>query len=351
LTWGGGNGTYLFAPVLGDEQSQCTNCENGGGSDYTSFASIYTESIVPNGGATGNFTFVGPNGTTPVTCTWQSGDLSIYGTPAVSAQVKFSQGPNTEVGCYDDALCDTGGIALIVTADLPTRLDVPCDPIGLAGPYFPAQARALYFGCYDGDDRYQNETRYATREFTLNRVDDCGALWLGLVTDAVFVIFGTSNINYVEAWRPPFPCSPDPSWPAQSRSIYACPSSSYVVTMKTDIPDQCPFKAGWWDPIIVPHPFPQTIKVVRQNPPAPTITTNSPGSGPSAGGTSLEIFGTNFIQVTDVLVGGTRVPSLVSNSATSIIINTPPGTAGTTVSITVVTDGGSATRANAFTYT
>jgi hypothetical protein len=45
------------------------------------------------------------------------------------------------------------------------------------------------------------------------------------------------------------------------------------------------------------------------------------------------------------------VPSLVSNSATSIIINTPPGTAGTTVSITVVTDGGSATRANAFTYT
>jgi hypothetical protein len=65
----------------------------------------------------------------------------------------------------------------------------------------------------------------------------------------------------------------------------------------------------------------------------------------------VSIRGTNFIQVTHVRFGSVRVPVLIYNNATEIYCAAPPGTAGTTVSITVVTDGGSATRANAFTYT
>jgi hypothetical protein len=356
-TWGGGNGTTVFQPVLSPLEPQCTSCDNGGGGNWVSIANIVTTSLVPDGKVSGTLTFVGPNGSTPVTCTWLSGDLTILSTPAVSAQIKRSGGANVEVGCYNDALCSNGtGLALIVTAQLPTRVDMPCDPFGLSGPDFPVQAIALYYGCQDSDDRYQNETRYATRTFILNRVDDCGAVGSAIVFDAVTPTFGTGQIYQVQMYRPlsalgPFPCAPDPTYPILTADIGGCAGSSYVVTVKTDIPDQCPFKAGWWDPDMVPHPFPEVIKVVRQNPPAPTITTSAPGSGPAAGGTSLTISGTNFIQVTDVLVGGTRVPSLIGNSATSITINTPPGTAGTTVAITVVTDGGSATRPNAFTYT
>ncbi|PZA12230.1 transporter [Rhodopseudomonas palustris] len=81
---------------------------------------------------------------------------------------------------------------------------------------------------------------------------------------------------------------------------------------------------------------------------APTIGTISPSSGPTAGGTSVTITGTNLSGVTGVTVGGAAA-TLGSNTSTSIVITTPSGTAGAR-DVVVTTAGGSATSTGGFTY-
>jgi hypothetical protein len=60
---------------------------------------------------------------------------------------------------------------------------------------------------------------------------------------------------------------------------------------------------------------------------APTVTSISPASGPTAGGTSITITGTGFISGTTVTIGGNDA-SDVSVSATSITATTPAGADG-----------------------
>ena len=57
--------------------------------------------------------------------------------------------------------------------------------------------------------------------------------------------------------------------------------------------------------------------------PAPTVTTVSPATGPTTGGTSVTITGTNFTGATAVTFGGTAATSFTVNSATSITATTP----------------------------
>jgi len=82
----------------------------------------------------------------------------------------------------------------------------------------------------------------------------------------------------------------------------------------------------------------------------PTVTSISPTSGPTAGGTPVVITGTNFTGATAVKFGVTNAAGFVVNSATSISATAPAG-AGT-VDVTVTTVGGtSATGAgDQFTY-
>ncbi|MFL6374365.1 MAG: IPT/TIG domain-containing protein [Pyrinomonadaceae bacterium] len=86
--------------------------------------------------------------------------------------------------------------------------------------------------------------------------------------------------------------------------------------------------------------------------PAPTVTSVSPTSGTTSGGTSVTITGTNFTGATAVSFGGTPATSFTVNSATSITATSPAHAAGT-VDVTVTTPGGtSATSASdQFTYT
>jgi|GEM_PF-3023375 len=84
----------------------------------------------------------------------------------------------------------------------------------------------------------------------------------------------------------------------------------------------------------------------------PTVTEISPTSGPTAGGTSVTITGTNFTGATAVSFGATNAASFTVDSATQITAVSPARAAGT-VDITVTTAGGtSATGADdQFTYT
>ena len=80
-------------------------------------------------------------------------------------------------------------------------------------------------------------------------------------------------------------------------------------------------------------------------PPAPTVTGVSPTSGPTAGGTSVTITGTNFTGASAVKFGATAGHDLHGEQRTTITATAPAGTG--TVDVTVTTAGGtSATNAD-----
>ena len=86
---------------------------------------------------------------------------------------------------------------------------------------------------------------------------------------------------------------------------------------------------------------------------APTFTSVTPSAGALAGGTSIVIVGTGFINVgavPTVLLGGTACTSVVFNSATQLTCTTPAKSAGT-VNLTVTnSDAQAVTANNAYTY-
>jgi len=82
----------------------------------------------------------------------------------------------------------------------------------------------------------------------------------------------------------------------------------------------------------------------------PTINDVSPATGPTSGGTTIVILGTNFTGTSRVQVGGidaTRFEVLGDRTVTAV---TPAGTEGL-ADVTVTAAGQTATRTNAFTYT
>ncbi|MGA3179365.1 MAG: IPT/TIG domain-containing protein [Verrucomicrobiota bacterium] len=85
---------------------------------------------------------------------------------------------------------------------------------------------------------------------------------------------------------------------------------------------------------------------------APGLSKISAGTGPTNGGTSLTLTGTNFYNDTNLVVefGGVPATMVVFNNGDSVTATAPPNGAGT-VNVTVInSDGQSATLANAFTY-
>jgi uncharacterized repeat protein (TIGR01451 family) len=84
--------------------------------------------------------------------------------------------------------------------------------------------------------------------------------------------------------------------------------------------------------------------------PGPTGTSMAPTSGPTAGGTSTIITGTNFTGATSVTFGGVAAASFTVDSATQITAATPAHAAGN-VAVVITTPGGSASVPGGFTFT
>ena len=82
----------------------------------------------------------------------------------------------------------------------------------------------------------------------------------------------------------------------------------------------------------------------------PTVTSISPTSGTTAGGTSVTITGTNFISGTTVTIGGSSCTSVVVVSSTSITCTTPSGTAGAQDVVVATGVSPNATLVGGFTY-
>lgn len=82
---------------------------------------------------------------------------------------------------------------------------------------------------------------------------------------------------------------------------------------------------------------------------APSISGIAPNSGPTAGGQSVVISGSNLASASSVTFGGVAA-TLGANSATSITVTTPPHAAGA-ADVVITTANGTATSAGGYAYT
>jgi alpha-tubulin suppressor-like RCC1 family protein len=85
-------------------------------------------------------------------------------------------------------------------------------------------------------------------------------------------------------------------------------------------------------------------------PPAPSISSVSPNTGPQPGGTSVTITGANFTGATAVSFGPSAAASFTVNSATSITAVSPAGTRVVDVSVTTPVTTSAGSTADKFTY-
>jgi hypothetical protein len=92
--------------------------------------------------------------------------------------------------------------------------------------------------------------------------------------------------------------------------------------------------------------------VVAYRAPLAAVTGISPAEGPAAGGTTVTITGSDLTGATAVTFGSAAAESYKVQSSDEITAVSPPGTAGTTVDVTVTTPSGVSltTRADRFTY-
>ncbi len=81
---------------------------------------------------------------------------------------------------------------------------------------------------------------------------------------------------------------------------------------------------------------------------APTVTSVTPASGPTSGGTAVTLTGTDLATTDSVTFGGTPAPFAIISSTTVAAV-TPPGTAGA-VDVVLSNPAGDATVTAGFTY-
>lgn len=80
------------------------------------------------------------------------------------------------------------------------------------------------------------------------------------------------------------------------------------------------------------------------------VTGVSPASGAAVGGTRVEVVGTGISGGAAVYFGAAPATVVSAPGPSTIVVNTPPGTSGSTAVTIVNSDGSSATLANAFRY-
>ena len=124
------------------------------------------------------------------------------------------------------------------------------------------------------------------------------------------------------------------------------PASSFRINSDTSITAVSPPEAAGKIDVWVTGPGGTSIKkkedrftFVAPAPLPPTVSAIRPDSGPTTGGTTVTLTGTNFTGVTSVRFGTVAASSFTVDSATSISAVTADGMAGT-VNVTVTTPGG-----------
>ncbi len=133
-------------------------------------------------------------------------------------------------------------------------------------------------------------------------------------------------------------------------------ATGVTVVSPTSITATTPAHAAGAVNVVVTNPdtqsgtFPNGFTYTVSNP-APTVTSLTPTSGSTAGGTAVTISGTNFVAGASVTFGGTAATGVTVISPTSITATTPAHAAGAVNVVVTNPDTQSGTLANGFTYT
>ncbi len=142
------------------------------------------------------------------------------------------------------------------------------------------------------------------------------------------------------------------------KTTFTGPDQKFVIT--ADLYETRPYAAGTPGSQTDPRPegsqkslLIKAGKVLKQSeidalfPPA-TIAALTPATGAVAGGTVIELTGTNLDGVTSVTFGGTAGTALTVTSSTSLTVTAPAKSAGT-YDVIVVDDSGNTTKTAAYT--
>ncbi len=81
----------------------------------------------------------------------------------------------------------------------------------------------------------------------------------------------------------------------------------------------------------------------------PSVTSATPNTGPTSGGTSVVIAGSNLAGATAVMFGGTNATNFTVNNSTKITATAPAHSAGA-VTVAVTTGGGTGSKSSAYIY-
>src|SRR5262249_45568208 len=129
-------------------------------------------------------------------------------------------------------------------------------------------------------------------------------------------------------------------------------AGSFTVNSATQITATSPAGIGTVDVTVTTESGTSPITTADQfiYVPAPTVTNVNPNTGPTSGGTSVTITGTNFSGATAVRFGSNAAAPLTVDSATQITATSPAGIG--TVDVTVTTAGGTSaiSSGDRFTY-
>ena len=128
------------------------------------------------------------------------------------------------------------------------------------------------------------------------------------------------------------------------------PASSFTINSPTSITATAPTGTGTVDVTV-------TTPVGTSAPGAadaftygPTVTSIGPSTGPSSGGTTITITGTDLGEASAVAFGGTPATSFIVNSASSITAVAPPGSGVVDVTVTAPEGTTPARAGDRFTY-
>ncbi|MHC4601611.1 MAG: IPT/TIG domain-containing protein, partial [Planctomycetota bacterium] len=135
-------------------------------------------------------------------------------------------------------------------------------------------------------------------------------------------------------------------------TIGASPATNVAFVNATTLTCDTPAGAAGAADVVVTNPDSQadTLAGAFTFVPPPTVSSINPVSGPTAGGTSVTITGTDFVSGATVTIGGNPATNVAFVNATTITCDTPAGTAGTADVTVTNPDTQADTLAGAFTY-
>lgn len=305
-----------------------------------SLSSAGTLSGTPTAGGTFNFTVratdaVSTVGSRPYTMTVSTPTISITPTtiPVITVGVAYSQTITASGGTAPYTYAITGG-------SLPTGLSLTANGTlsgtpTAAGPYsftVTATDSSTGVGPYSGSRSYSGSVAAGATPVVSGVAPSNGPS-----TGGTYVTISGSNFSGATAVR-----------------FGAMSATSITVVNSSQITAYSPAgMAGTVDVTVTTAGGISATSAADQFTyvAAPAVTSVSPASGPSTGGTSVTITGTGLSGATAVTFGGTPATGFTVNSATQITATSPAGAAGT-VDIRVTTAGGTSvtSAADQFTY-